>query len=162
MTTFFSYKSFIAGVVVGILLSGIWFLSSNPALLSATTDQTASTVATSTGAQSGAVAVSDQAAGTAVLIDSVTVPPPGVWIAVREMNGTDLGNVLGALRVGNPQSNVSVPLLRATEPGRDYAVELYRDDNGGAFDPSVNSVYVDFDTGARVVEYFKTTEAYGD
>ena len=88
----------------------------------------------------------------------MTVPPPGVWVAVREVQGGDLGNVLGAARASGPRSNLSVPLLRATEPGHSYAVELYRDDNGGAFDPSVNSVYVDFTTGARVVEYFTTTK----
>jgi hypothetical protein len=86
------------------------------------------------------------------------VPPPGVWVAIREVSGRDLGNVLGAVRVVGPHTSVVVPLLRATEPNRSYAVQLYRDDGDGAFDPSINSVYVDFDTGARVVEYFTTTE----
>ncbi len=86
------------------------------------------------------------------------VPPPGVWVAVRETSGRDLGNVLGATRVVGPHSNIEVSLLRPTEPNRTYAVELYRDDNNGAFDPAVNSVYVDFDTGARVVAYFTTTD----
>jgi hypothetical protein len=93
-----------------------------------------------------------------VLIASLTVPPPGVWVAVRELSAGELGNVLGAVRVGGPRSNVSIPLLRATEAGHQYAVELYRDDNNGVFDPAVNSVYVDFGTGARVVVYFKTTD----
>ena len=101
--------------------------------------------------------MSDQAAGSAVIVDSVTVPPPGVWVAVRETGGDTLGNVLGAMRVGGPRMNVSVPLLRATEPGHTYAVQLYRDDNNGLFDPTLNSVYVDFTTDARVVVYFKTT-----
>jgi hypothetical protein len=81
-----------------------------------------------------------------------------VWVAVREVVGDELGNVLGAVRVSGPKSGVSVPLLRATEPGRSYAVQLYRDDGNGAFDVVVNSVYVDFDTGARVVAYFTTAE----
>lgn len=89
-------------------------------------------------------------------MESVTVPPPGVWVAVREVQGNDLGNVLGAARAAGPRSNLSVPLLRATKAGRQYAVELYRDDNGGSFDPAANSVYVDFDTGARAVAYFTT------
>lgn len=91
-------------------------------------------------------------------IESVTVPPPGVWVAVREVNGTDLGNVLGAERVVGPHGNITVSLLRPTEPNRSYAVQLYRDDNSGNFDPAINSVYVDFDTGARVVAFFNTTE----
>lgn len=106
--------------------------------------------------KSGAVEVADQTAGEIVLIDAVTVPPPGVWVAVRETAGSDLGNVLGAARVSGPQSDILVPLLRNTLPGRTYAVELYRDDNAGLFDPGVNSAYVDFDTGARVVERFHT------
>ena len=93
-----------------------------------------------------------------VTVESVTVPPPGVWVAVREMNGNELGNVLGAAWVNGPKSEVSVSLLRATKPGSSYAVQLYRDDGTGVFDSSINSVYVDFDTGTRVVAYFTTTE----
>jgi hypothetical protein len=107
---------------------------------------------------SGAISVQNQSPGESVAIESVTVPPPGVWVAVREVQGTDLGNVLGAARVGGPRSNFSVSLLRATEPGHTYAVELYRDDGSGNFDLANDSVYVDFDTGQRVVAYFTTTQ----
>jgi hypothetical protein len=150
----FSANSFIAGAIVGILVASIWFLGTNMNLTPMPTEQ-ASSIASST--TSGAVAVSDQPAGSSVMIDSLTVPPPGVWIAVRDVNGSDLGNALGAVRIGAPRSNISVPLLRATEPNHQYAVELYRDDNNGAFDPTINSVYVDFGTGDPVVVYFKTT-----
>ncbi len=142
------------GVMLGALLVGAWFLGSDSALTPPPPAVTTSTL--NSGPESGAVTVSDQGSGPTVTIDAITVPPPGVWIAVREMDGNNLGNVLGAVRVGGPRTNVSVPLLRATEPGRSYAVELYRDDNNGAFDPALNSVYVDFDTGTRVVAYFKT------
>ena len=82
----------------------------------------------------------------------------GGWGGGRETIGSDLGNVLGAARVGGPRTGISVTLLRATEPNRSYAVELYRDDNEGVFDAATNSVYIDFDTSAPVVAYFKTTE----
>ena len=153
----FSTNSFVAGLILGTVLTSAWFLGK-----SASAPFPPSTpLATSTApalSQSNAVSVSNQAAGTAVSIESVTVPPPGVWIAVREMNGNDLGNVLGAVRAGGPRSTISVPLLRATEPGRTYAVELYRPDGTDTFNLAALSVYVDFDTGEPVIAYFTTTK----
>jgi hypothetical protein len=150
----------VLGLALGAFISATWFLglplisfSGNAYVSSASTATSSTPVATP---DSGAVAVSDQKAGNSVLIDSVTVPPPGVWIAVREMSGTDLGNVLGAVRARGPLSDISVPLLRATLPGQTYAVMLYRDDGDGVFDANQDSVYVDFDTDQRVVVLFKT------
>jgi len=156
-----SVTSFVAGLIVGVLLAGAWFLNGNLAFVPSSIPS--SRVATSSmpeSTQSGAVSVSNQPAGDTVNIDSVTVPPPGVWVAVREVEARDgdLGNVLGAARVSGPRSSISVSLLRTTAPERSYAVELYRDDNNGAFDPAVNSVYVDFTTGAPVIAYFSTTD----
>jgi hypothetical protein len=154
----FSQNSFIAGAIVGVLLTGAWFLGANNSFGPALSGHASSPSDASALPKGGALSVSDQKAGAEVMIDSVTVPPPGVWLAVREVNGSDLGNVLGAVRVRGPHTGVSISLLRATEANRSYAVELYRDDNADAFDPSVNSVYVDFDTGARVVSFFKTIQ----
>jgi len=155
----FSTSSFVIGVMFGMLLAYAWFFRENlvqvPLLSS-------SLIATSTGTtllqtqESNSVSVVNQSAGDSVTVESVTVPPPGVWVAVREMNGTELGNVLGALRVNGPRSAVVVPLLRATEPARSYAVELYRDDGNGEFNLATLSVYVDFATGAPVIVYFTT------
>lgn len=159
MIAHFSSSSFVAGVIFGALLAGAWFLGGSPTgLLPSSSSSLIPSSERSAPPESGAVAVNNQPAGDTVLVESVTVAPPGVWVAVREMNGDDLGNVLGAARVAGPRTGVPISLLRATEPNRSYAVELYRDDNNGAFDPSANSVYVDFDTGARVVAYFTTTE----
>jgi len=151
-------SSFVAGVMFGALLVGAWFFGGASILVAPVASYPL--LATSTASalpQSGAVSVTNQNAGNTVVVESITVPPPGVWVAVREVQGNTLGNVLGAARASGPRSNFSVPLLRATEPGRSYAIELYRDDNGGAFDPGINSVYVDFNSGARVVVYFTTT-----
>jgi hypothetical protein len=156
----FSTWSFVAGVMLGILLTGAWFLSGNSISLPVLYQSSlTSLTATSTGAmtqKSDALSVVNQPSGDTVLIESVTVPPPGVWIAVREVIGNNLGNVLGAERVGGPRSSVLVSLLRSTEPNHSYAVELYRDDNNGTFNPSANSAYVDFDTGNTVIVYFST------
>ncbi len=110
-------------------------------------------------AQSGAVEVIDQPAGKSVVVQSVTVPPPGVWIAVRETQGTTLGNVLGAARVHGPRSRVIVDLLRATQPNRTYVVELYRPGAAGSGFSVHDSVYVDFDTGQPVIVPFHTRAA---
>lgn len=149
--------SFVAGVMLGALLVGAWFSNDDIKLAPIFSSSFTATTTSSGVPESGAVSVANQAPGENVVIESLTVPPPGIWVAVREANGTDLGNVLGAARVIGPHSSLTVPLLRPTESNRSYAVQLYRDDNNGAFDPAVNSVYVDFDTGARVVAYFSTT-----
>jgi len=140
----------------GLLLAGAWFFGNNPSLMLFSS----SPLTTSTGKElpvSGAISVVNQPAGDTVVVESVTVPATGVWAAVHEVQGNDLGNVLGAARVSGAHSNFSIPLLRATQPDRSYAIQLYRDDADGTFDPAKNSVYVDFDTGARVVSYFKTS-----
>lgn len=157
MTKRFSMSSFVAGIMCGALLAGAWFFGGNSALMPV---PSSSLLATSTESmpESGAISVADQPSGDTVVVESITVPPPGVWVAVHEMQGNNLGNVLGAARTSGPRSNFSVPLLRATEPGRSYAVELYRDDANGTFDLAKDSVYVDFDTGARVIAYFTTTK----
>lgn len=143
--------------MLGILFAAAWLVGGEvPA--SPFLTLTAPTMESEKGLpESGAISVTDQPAGTEVVIESVTVPPPGVWVAVREVSGRDLGNVLGAIRVNGPQSAFSVPLLRATEPGLSYAVELYRDDGDGAFNLATDSVYVDFSTGAPVIAYFATS-----
>jgi len=157
----FSIGSFVSGVICGALLAGAWFFNINSDNFQLLTTQPSS-VNTSTNTEfesqkSGALPVANQPSGDTVIIESITVPPPGVWVAVREMVGIHLGNVLGATRIDGPRSTISISLLRATEPNRSYAVELYRNDNNDNFDPSINSVYVDFDTGAPVIVYFKTT-----
>ena len=147
---------FSAGVVIGILLFGAWMIQGAIVVPTKATDtaNTPSSVYT----QSDTVTVSNQSAGESVLVDTVTVPPPGVWVAVREVTlEGELGNVLGAARVRTPSSDVTVPLLRGTLPGQSYAIVLYRADNGDEFDLNKNSLYVDFDTGQRVVVPFKTT-----
>lgn len=157
MTQRFSTTSFILGVLFGLLFAGAWFLGGE-----ATPDASSDTLTVSNDSrreESGALSVLNQTAGEEVFVESVTVPPPGVWVAVRETNENTLGNVLGATRINGPQSGIVIALLRATEPQRSYAIELYRDDNeGGGFNPLGNSVYIDFDSGQPVIVYFNTTE----
>jgi hypothetical protein len=152
---------FIGGFMLGAVCVGAWLSSGEftlPESLAFPVAPTSSGSIKHTSSVSGAVSIADQSAGRTVIVESVTVPPPGVWIAVREVNGDALGNVLGAVRVSGPRSNLSVPLLRATLPNSSYAVELYRDDGGNTFDLSSDSVYVDFTSGSPVISYFSTTK----
>ena len=163
MSRFFSPSSFAAGILIGALLGYAWALGGAPlsVLTSSNPGLPASGLQNPSSSTSGAVSVASQKAGDSVLVTSVTVPPPGVWVAVRDVIGTgsssDLGNVLGAARVPGPESNVTVPLLRPTLPAERYAIQLYRDNGDGVFDLSDDSVYVDLDTGERVVAYFIAT-----
>ena len=150
-------NSFVAGFMLGAIVMGAWWFRGDFPVTDAPVAQSSHGLLTSTSSQSGAVSVANQPAGLSVVVESVTVPPPGVWVAVREVIGNDLGNVLGATRVIGPRSGVTIPLLRATEPNASYAIELYRDDGDDTFDLSGDSVYVDFATGLPVIAYFTTT-----
>lgn len=152
----FSWEWFLGGIALGVALASVWFLGA-PVLAPTVPQTSADGLSTSTkpvGSPSDAVAVSDQPAGNSVTVDSITVPPPGVWVAVREASGTALGNVLGAARAGGPRADFVVSLLRPTQAGKSYAVEFYRDDGNGMFSVASDSVYVDFDSGEPVVDYF--------
>lgn len=132
-------------------------LKTRTGVLTTGTTISASTNIFADNSKSGAASVTNQAPGNTVFVQSVTVPPPGVWIAVREISGKELGNVLGAQRVHGPLSNITVTLLRDTKPNKTYAIELYRPGaKGSGFDPKANSVYIDFDTGKSVIVPFTT------
>ncbi|MFI5260759.1 MAG: hypothetical protein ACHQU0_03125 [Candidatus Paceibacteria bacterium] len=158
MMKYFSMGSFVGGFMLGALFVGSWLYGNDSSLTSFLQPSAGYHAGASKAAaeESRAISVNDQPAGLSVTLESVTVPPPGVWVAVREVNGADLGNVLGAVRVNGPRSSISVPLLRATEPGLSYAVELYRADSE-VFDLATNSVYIDFASGAPVIAHFTTT-----
>ena len=152
---------FITGGIVGAVVMSVWFLSDDSKLAlrvgegaPASSQDEASSFPTNT---SKSLTVIDQKAGTSVTVETLAVPAPGVWVAVREVQGTDLGNILGAARAREPVTSLIIPLLRATVPNRLYVAVLYRDDGNDTFDQDEESVYVDFDTGAPVVATFRTT-----
>ena len=151
----FSMNSFVAGVMSGALLTAAWFFNGS-IFLTPFSSSTQSALEKQI-PESGAISVANQSAGMEVIVESVTVPPPGVWVAVREVIGNNLGNVLGATRVTSPRSNLPISLLRATEPSLSYAVQLYRANGDGVFDLTTDSVYIDFTTGMPVIEHFTAT-----
>lgn len=139
------------GFLIGVIATSFWFSDRTPGRLD---DARSANSAAET--SQNVVTISDQQAGSYVIVDSVNVPAPGVWVAIKEMQGNNLGNVLGANRIFAAAKNVTVNLLRSSLPGQTYAVVLYRDDGGGEFDVHKNSAYVDFDSGKSIVTYFKT------
>jgi hypothetical protein len=154
MQQYLSTQSLIIGIVLGVILVGVWFFSffivpSKPATSAPVGPKTAT---------STLFAVKDQEAGQSVSVSNINFASSTLWVAVREMNGETLGNVLGAARITGEREGLTVSLLRATQPKRRYAIELYRDDSGGGFDPAKNSVYIDFGTGEPVIGHFSTTE----
>lgn len=108
------------------------------------------------GTANGMIHANSQAAGSSVTVETRDMPEADVWVAVQELRAGELSNVLGAARVLPNQEWVTVPLLRDTIAGVTYAVVLYRDDGDRSFDLYKDSIYVDFDSGERVVSLFKT------
>jgi hypothetical protein len=151
--------AFVAGLLVGAFAALLWFPDARlPDVFTFNTKVPSSATGTHQQLVSTAVKVEDQPAGSSVSVAAVTVPAPGVWVAVAEYRDGDLSNILGAQRVPAPATAVTVDLLRSTLPGSAYAVVLYRDNGDGVFDQNTDSVYVDFDTGERVVAPFMTTK----
>jgi len=145
----------IAGVVVVLIVIGAWYLGTSlkPTSGTSTTIDTSTTGSSvdgsyNTGANTGttgtgtmsdtgtvkvsgeAITVSDQPAGSYVMVSSVTLPQMG-WVAVRDSSG----HTLGAARFdAGTYSAVQVPLLRNTTSGEHYQVLLYVDDGDKVFD----------------------------
>lgn len=147
----------LVGFIVGAGVVGLWSLQSQiPGLtLGENTDGKKNEQQEK---NSALLSISDQPAGTEVIVSSVSVAPPGVWVAIHEESeeGTLLG-VLGAARVRWQSTDVTVSLLRATEAGKNYIAVLYRDDGDDVFLLEKDSVYVDFESGKRVEAQFATT-----
>jgi hypothetical protein len=83
----------------------------------------------------GAITVTDQAAGNAVAIDGAVFPNDEGWIGVRDYENGQLTGLLGVARFSKEQGLVpeAVPLLRATEAGQQYAVVFYTESGDREF-----------------------------
>jgi hypothetical protein len=64
------------------------------------------------------------------------------WIAIRDASGRTLG---AALFPAGPQSNVSVPLLRATASGESYQALVYFDDGTKTFNLKTETIVLNAD-----------------
>lgn len=80
------------------------------------------------------LAVRDQSAGATASVEQVEMSVAG-WAVVHEIEGGHVLNALGASRLdAGKHENVTVELLRATEPGGSYAVILYTDNGSKEFE----------------------------
>jgi len=86
------------------------------------------------------IMVVDQGAGSITTVGSVETDT-SVWVAVREeMNGMP-GSVLGAARVDAGENrNIVVRLLRPTEAGKMYQINLFKDNGDRKFDYKVDAL----------------------
>lgn len=161
-----AYTPIIMGIVIGLVIgfAAGWYWTENKYSSKDTesektlgADKTADVVSETAiqqrEARDEAISVSDQSAGQSVVVSSVTLSESG-WVAVRELQGDELGNILGATRVrdSGTTQNVSVPLLRPTVAGQAYAVVIYQDDGGEEFNFNFDSLIVK--GGAPVSEMF--------
>lgn len=155
--------AFIAGLLIGGLL--VWVFSGNPEEhkdmdmdadntsemsedmdaddteadsddASASTNDTAETSAVAElPVGDGAASVMDQAAGLEVSLSGATFPSDEGWIAVRNYNDGQFGNVLGAARYSKEQGLVPemVTLLAPTVAGNTYAIVFYSENGDRMF-----------------------------
>lgn len=82
---------------------------------------------------SSRITVSNQDAGTSVLVSAASLDADG-WVVIHEERNGVIGNALGAARTdAGEHTNVIVPLLRATQAGLRYWVVLYGDNGDREF-----------------------------
>ncbi len=131
---------FAAGIVVGVLVS--WGYSATTNRTTVADDNGAATAQSSQGAglsvaadgsaQSSFEVVTPQAAGKKVAIARALVSKP-TWVVVYDSVGGDIGRVLGASLFNAQKQSGSVPLLRATVPGKEYFVGQTLDNGDRTF-----------------------------
>ena len=131
----------VAGLIVGFLVG--WYWPRDGASLTVDTTNLISTSTVSvvplpanvyeTIEATSSVSVDDQKAGNLVFVKHTEVTKP-TWIAVREMLGDVVGNILGAQMITSTSDDVPVTLVRGTVAGGKYAVFLYQDDGNGQFE----------------------------
>ncbi|MDR3571884.1 MAG: hypothetical protein P4L81_06910 [Candidatus Pacebacteria bacterium] len=148
----------IAALVVGLLLGYGWGRQMSGAADISMTDEQPTTAATNTTAtnkllgsqgeqttgtvaQGNAVAVLNQAAGTSVMLKSVTLTEEG-WVAIRDASGRTLG---AALFSAGTHADVTVPLLRPTEAGQNYQALIYFDDGSKTFSLKTETIVLNPD-----------------
>ena len=83
----------------------------------------------------GRIDVSDQPAGTVVAISGAVYPNDEGWMGVRDFDNGQLTGLLGVARFSKEQGLIptQIELLRATKPGKQYAVVFYSESGDRKF-----------------------------
>jgi hypothetical protein len=145
----------ILALVVGLLIGYGWGRqSAGGGLMMSTKVVATSTAQTSTKligstkaptntviAEGNSVNVVDQTAGMSVTVKSVTLSQAG-WVAVRDSSGATLG---AALFAPGTHNNVSVPLLKSTQSGKNYQALIYFDDGTKTFSLKMETIVLNPD-----------------
>lgn len=98
--------------------------------------------------------VIDQSAGGVVYISQLVFVEES-WIAIREDNNGDLGNILGARRYPAGTHTGAVELLRNTESGQTYYAVVYIDDGDKIFNHKKDVLLTD-EAGSATAAIFRT------
>lgn len=108
-----------------------------------------------TGTDVATISMKTQTAAMSVLVDRVALNTSG-WIVVHEVEGGHVLNALGAKRLdAGEHAGVLIELLRATEPGRAYAIILYSDNGNKEFEVRGDLPMID-KSGDPLMETFRT------
>jgi len=153
----FALAAFIIGIGVGFVLVEDTGTSVNTDedIEAATSTQATSSNSTRTATTTTSITVNDQPAGETVLVDSATIDRVG-WAAVYENRDGEPGNILGARLI--PQTGEwsgTIPLLRNTEPDKNYFVKLLSDDGDRSFNHE-EDLPLAGEGGSDVMTEFKT------
>lgn len=160
----------IAGVIIVLLIGGSWWMIARRSGSDATDAVATSTGSVMTTASSSAaapsnigesfalasitpspsttmsdsdsIAVSDQPAGEAVAITSLSFSSGHGWVAIWDGTGK---RFLGAARFSSSDASGTVPLLKPTVSGNVYEAILYADTADGSFDIHTNALIVGAD-----------------
>lgn len=98
------------------------------------------------------ISVTDQSAGDMVYVSQMDLGAPA-WVAIRENNDGELGNILGAGWYPEGKSTGTVELLRGTESGAVYYVVLYTDNGDKQFDYRQDTLVTDGGTNILVTKF---------
>lgn len=84
----------------------------------------------------GNIDVSDQGAGSVVVLDDISYPTSNGWVVVRDYVDGTPGSILGAARYSQEVglTPASVNLLRATKADNTYQVVFYSENGDRVFD----------------------------
>ncbi|MEX0931595.1 MAG: hypothetical protein WDZ88_02480 [Candidatus Paceibacterota bacterium] len=103
-----------------------------------------------------AIKVSNQPAGETTTVDNVVVREVS-WVAVQEDRNGLPGNILGVQKVqAGTHDNITVKLLRGTEPNSKNYITIFTDDGDGTFDHKKDLLLVDTE-GDVIMSSFTTT-----
>lgn len=144
--------AFISGLLIGGLL--VWVFSSSPERVDAPvnddvevgettenetendTENTTTSSPASSEDSEGAISVADQAAGSAVVIDTLNLPTESGWVVVRDYVDGVAGKILGAARYSTDEGLIpkTVELMRGTTAGNTYQVVFFTNTGDKKFD----------------------------